>query len=109
MKCPTCDQEGAYIGFTTVECLNRSCRHFVPSRESFLDVFERILALGEGEEIDVRGPMQVQAMEEALRTVEGLAKAVGITAKEWKQKWMNVEGLGKICQSYMLDPAYQDH
>ena len=100
MKCPTCGHEGAYVGFTTVECLNRSCRHFVPSCESFLDVFGRILALGVGEDIDVRGPLRVGAMWEALKTVEGLDRVVGITAEEWGRRWMNVEGLSKICEFY---------
>ena len=101
MKCPACGYGGAYVGFTMVECLNRSCRHFVPSScGSFLDVFERILALGVGEEIDVRGSLRVGAMWEALKTVEGLERVVGITAEEWGRRWMNVEGLSKICEFY---------
>ena len=26
--CPTCGSEGAYVGFSTIECPNPPCRHF---------------------------------------------------------------------------------
>ncbi|HEY3324730.1 MAG TPA: hypothetical protein VGP72_30035 [Planctomycetota bacterium] len=29
-RCPACKTPGAYIGFTTVECQNPECKHFVP-------------------------------------------------------------------------------
>lgn len=30
IKCPACGESGAYVGFSTVECPNRRCRHFSP-------------------------------------------------------------------------------
>ncbi len=27
-KCPTCGTAGAYIGFSSIECPNRTCEHF---------------------------------------------------------------------------------
>ena len=101
MRCPVCGVEGAYVGFTTVECLNKACRHFVPSCGSFLDIVERILSLGSGEDIDVAGPMQVHAMGEALEE-EGFSKAIGISAKEWKANWMNLDGYFRIRQFYYM-------
>jgi formylglycine-generating enzyme required for sulfatase activity len=34
MKCPTCRTEGAYIGFSTIECCNPSCSHYIPNAVS---------------------------------------------------------------------------
>ncbi len=28
MKCPECGWDGAYVGFTAVECVNPACKHF---------------------------------------------------------------------------------
>lgn len=32
VKCPACSTDGAYVGFATVECANKTCRHFVASK-----------------------------------------------------------------------------
>lgn len=38
MKCPACGAEGAYVGLSTVECQDRSCRHAVPAKGGALVV-----------------------------------------------------------------------
>lgn len=30
MNCPACNFPGAYVGLKRVECLNDTCRHYVP-------------------------------------------------------------------------------
>lgn len=27
-KCPVCDTPGAYVGFNSIECRNKDCKHF---------------------------------------------------------------------------------
>jgi len=33
MNCPACNTPGAYVGFTSVECVNAECEHFRPPAE----------------------------------------------------------------------------
>lgn len=32
-KCPTCGTPGAYVGFSSIECRNSKCIHFVQNEE----------------------------------------------------------------------------
>lgn len=32
-KCPSCGTPGAYIGFSSIECRNSKCEHFVQGME----------------------------------------------------------------------------
>lgn len=32
MDCPACGTGGAYVGITTIECINSACAHYAPSQ-----------------------------------------------------------------------------